>query len=372
MGGRGAAPLLGPDRARSRARRRPASTWCWCWPTRARASPRDPRAGLRALRDPRQEARHRPRPRRGAPLRGGPRRPPGARWTTPAPGARGARFRISLPLDARRQERPRRRIAACGRARCTAGLALVLGLVSRRLPQPRPRAASSRSRELETYWIVDTPAAGPELHRTRRALPAEERVRRSRCGSVQARAQLPGGRTRRRRWGSIQEQVSTWRQPARARQGHARDGALGGPLPVARRTPRTSCARPPSRTRASRSSSASAPRTGRCWPRPTSSGGSAPPACCRSTRPDRSAMSVRVSLPPPRRPAAGIASTRSGCRRCIGSAAEADVARGARRGAPRPRLRAGRRDRGAGGRGGPGAAACRARTCTRRCCARAT
>ncbi len=66
-------------------------------------------------------------------------------------------------------------------------------------------------------------------------------------------------------WGSIQEQVSSWHEAAQPGQGGGGDGPLGRPLSRPPRTPRTSCARPASVTRGSRSSCASAPRAGRCW-----------------------------------------------------------------------------------------------------------
>lgn len=71
-------------------------------------------------------------------------------------------------------------------------------------------------RDVETYWIVDSPRAGENF-----IAPAVRFRLRNRgmqeLGSVQARARFPGTADE-EPWGSIQEQVSTWRQPLRPGQ----------------------------------------------------------------------------------------------------------------------------------------------------------
>jgi len=64
---------------------------------------------------------------------------------------------------------------------------------------------------VETYWIVDSPQAGENY-----IAPAVRfRLRNKssmQLGSVQARARFPGTADE-EPWGSIQEQVSTWKKP---------------------------------------------------------------------------------------------------------------------------------------------------------------
>lgn len=94
--------------------------------------------------------------------------------------------------------------------RTTAGLALVLalGVVGCR------RHDAARELELsglETYWIVDSPRQGqnyiaPVVRFRLKNVSSEP------LGSVQARAKFPAP-DQEEAWGSIQEQVSTWRRP---------------------------------------------------------------------------------------------------------------------------------------------------------------
>jgi len=64
---------------------------------------------------------------------------------------------------------------------------------------------------VETYWIVDSPQQGQNF-----VAPAVrfrlKNVGRETLGSVQARARFPAP-DQNEFWGSIQEQVSTWRKP---------------------------------------------------------------------------------------------------------------------------------------------------------------
>ncbi len=97
-----------------------------------------------------------------------------------------------------------------GGARATAGLALVLGLCLVACHRHDP----ARELELfgvETYWIVDSPRQGQNyiapVVRFRLKNVSAEPLR-----SVQARAKFPAA-DQEEAWGSIQEQVSTWRRP---------------------------------------------------------------------------------------------------------------------------------------------------------------
>jgi hypothetical protein len=69
--------------------------------------------------------------------------------------------------------------------------------------------------DVETYWIVDSPQQGQNYiapavrFRLRNVGPAT-------LGSVQARARFPAPDQGAEVWGSIQEQVSTWRKPLEA------------------------------------------------------------------------------------------------------------------------------------------------------------
>jgi len=97
-----------------------------------------------------------------------------------------------------------------GRARSTTwlALALALALVACRRHDPASELALSG---LETYWIVDTPQQGQNYIaptvRFRLKNVSEQPL-----GSVQARARFPAP-DQEEFWGSIQEQVSTWRHP---------------------------------------------------------------------------------------------------------------------------------------------------------------
>lgn len=70
---------------------------------------------------------------------------------------------------------------------------------------------------VETYWIVDSPRAGENFIapavRFRLVNRGTEEL-----GLVEARARFPGTADE-EPWGSIQEQVSTWRQPLRPGEG---------------------------------------------------------------------------------------------------------------------------------------------------------
>jgi len=95
-------------------------------------------------------------------------------------------------------------------ARGIAGVALMLGLglVGCRRHDP---ARELQLSGLETYWIVDSPRQGQNYV----APVVRFRLRNvasGPLGSVQARARFPAA-DQEEAWGSIQEQVSTWRQP---------------------------------------------------------------------------------------------------------------------------------------------------------------
>jgi hypothetical protein len=66
--------------------------------------------------------------------------------------------------------------------------------------------------DIQTYWIVDSPQQGENYvapavrFRLKNVSPYE-------LGSVDARARFPAPDQGEEPWGSIQEQVSTWRQP---------------------------------------------------------------------------------------------------------------------------------------------------------------
>jgi len=99
--------------------------------------------------------------------------------------------------------------------RALAGLALAgSALCGCRSHDPQ---AELEIRDVETYWIVDSPRAGENFIapavRFRLVNRGTEEL-----GSVQARARFPGTADE-EPWGSIQEQVSTWRQPLRPGQG---------------------------------------------------------------------------------------------------------------------------------------------------------
>jgi len=97
------------------------------------------------------------------------------------------------------------------RAACvTTGLALGLGLsllACRRHDAGRELQLAG----LETYWIVDSPRQGQNyiapVVRFRLKNVSQQPLR-----SVQARAKFPAA-DQEEAWGSIQEQVSTWRRP---------------------------------------------------------------------------------------------------------------------------------------------------------------
>lgn len=102
-----------------------------------------------------------------------------------------------------------------GRSRGRAALSLVLALVPAAfapLGCRRPDAAAElRLHGLETYWIVDSPQQGqnyiaPAVRFRLKNVSAEP------LGSIQARARFPAA-NQEEAWGSIQEQVSTWRRP---------------------------------------------------------------------------------------------------------------------------------------------------------------
>jgi hypothetical protein len=102
-----------------------------------------------------------------------------------------------------------------GRPRGRAALALVLALVPAAFGplgcRRHDAAAELRLRGLETYWIVDSPQQGQNY-----IAPAVrfrlENVSAEPLGSIQARARFPAP-NQEEVWGSIQEQVSTWRRP---------------------------------------------------------------------------------------------------------------------------------------------------------------
>jgi hypothetical protein len=97
------------------------------------------------------------------------------------------------------------------RAPTLAGLALALAVCAcRRHDAERELAVSA----VETYWIVDSPQRGqnyiaPVVRFRLRNVSSQP------LGSVQARAKFPAP-GQEEPWGSIQEQVSTWRRPLEA------------------------------------------------------------------------------------------------------------------------------------------------------------
>jgi hypothetical protein len=97
-----------------------------------------------------------------------------------------------------------------GRPRGRAGAALALGLALAACQRHDPASELALS-GLETYWIVDTPQQGQNY-----IAPAVrfrlKNVSQQPLGSIQARARFPAP-NQEEAWGSIQEQVSTWRRP---------------------------------------------------------------------------------------------------------------------------------------------------------------
>jgi hypothetical protein len=88
------------------------------------------------------------------------------------------------------------------------GLALALGLVACRSHDPRKELEIAG---VETYWIVDSPRRDQNyvapVVRFRLKNVSDETI-----GSIQARARFPAP-DQEEAWGSIQEQVCTWRHP---------------------------------------------------------------------------------------------------------------------------------------------------------------
>jgi hypothetical protein len=95
--------------------------------------------------------------------------------------------------------------------------ALRLAIVAAALPLACRSHDPSRElavSDIVTYWIVDSPQQGenyvaPAVRFRLRNVGGEV------LGSVQARARFPSPDQGEEPWGSIQEQVSTWRQPLR-------------------------------------------------------------------------------------------------------------------------------------------------------------
>ncbi len=90
------------------------------------------------------------------------------------------------------------------------GLAFLALLACRRHEPARELAVSG----VETYWIVDSPRQG-ENYIAPVVRFRLKNVGGQTLGSVQARARFPAA-GQEEPWGSIQEQVSTWRQPLEA------------------------------------------------------------------------------------------------------------------------------------------------------------
>lgn len=97
-----------------------------------------------------------------------------------------------------------------GRAALFAALAPLVPLVALGACRRHDAAAELRLSGLETYWIVDSPQQGQNY-----IAPAVRfrltNVSPEPLGSVQARARFPAP-NQEEAWGSIQEQVSTWRR----------------------------------------------------------------------------------------------------------------------------------------------------------------
>jgi len=91
----------------------------------------------------------------------------------------------------------------------TATLLALATLAGCRAQDPAKRLAVSA---VETYWIVDTPRQGQNF-----VAPAVRfRLRNTGgepLGSIDARARFPAPDQKDEVWGSIQEQVSSWRNP---------------------------------------------------------------------------------------------------------------------------------------------------------------
>ncbi len=94
--------------------------------------------------------------------------------------------------------------------RGSAIVALSLALAGTGCRSHDPAAELQLSR-VETYWIVDTPRQGQNYISPVVRFRLKN-VSREPLGSVQARARFPAP-DQEEVWGSIQEQVSTWRQP---------------------------------------------------------------------------------------------------------------------------------------------------------------
>lgn len=97
-----------------------------------------------------------------------------------------------------------------GRAGSTTfvALALPLALIACRRHDP---ASELELSAVETYWIVDTPQQGQNYIAPTVRFRLKN-VSQQPLGSVQARARFPAP-DQEEFWGSIQEQVSTWRRP---------------------------------------------------------------------------------------------------------------------------------------------------------------
>ena len=91
-----------------------------------------------------------------------------------------------------------------------AGLALVLGLAVVACSRHDP-ARELEATGVETYWIVDSPRQGQNYIAPVVRFRLKNRSSQP-LGSVQARARFPAA-DQEEAWGSIQEQVSTWRRP---------------------------------------------------------------------------------------------------------------------------------------------------------------
>jgi hypothetical protein len=96
-------------------------------------------------------------------------------------------------------------------------VALLLAAVAAAGCRGHDPAAELRVSDLQTYWIVDSPQQGqnfvaPVVRFRLKNVSAEP------LSAVQARARFPAPDQGDEPWGSIQEQVSTWRRPLDAGQ----------------------------------------------------------------------------------------------------------------------------------------------------------
>ena len=225
-----------------------ASTWCWCSPTRARACPP---GSASACSSPSSRTARSAAPASASRWRGASSRTTAAASSccpspSPARAARasGSRCRC-VPAERRGAGKLESPHARCPRAWRSPWC--------RRPRSPSGCRSHDPAAELQVSDAADLldrrqPAAGPELHRPGRALPAQEPVAAAALRGPGPRA-LPRSRPEGGRLG-LDPGAGEHVAPADpARPGRARDRALGGSLPLAGRAAGHAALARPSRTR---------------------------------------------------------------------------------------------------------------------------